>query len=142
MHALIENLVRIAGAAGVLTEPADVAACATDCRGHYKGSAVCVVRPGNVEEVAAVVACCLDHSVPIQPPLLRVRPTTASLPLIPRRRSRRVSPRLSRRRSRRRSTPTHAPAIQAALQISAADTTTLLGLTDNHRTLARTSRHS
>ncbi len=30
---------------------------------------------------------------------------------------------------------THAPAIQAALQLSADDTTTLLGLTDNHRTL-------
>ena len=34
---------------------------------------------------------------------------------------------------------THAPAIQAALQLSAADTTTLLALTDNHRTLANLS---
>ena len=66
MHALIENLVRIAGAAGVLTEPSDVDAYTTDCRGLYKGGAVCVVRPSKVEEVAAVVACCLEHSVPIQ----------------------------------------------------------------------------
>ena len=34
---------------------------------------------------------------------------------------------------------THAPAIQAALQLSSADTTTLLGLTDNSRTLANLS---
>lgn len=34
---------------------------------------------------------------------------------------------------------THAPAIQAGLQLSAADTTTLLGLTDNHRTLENLS---
>ena len=67
MDALIENLVRIVGAAGVLTEAADVDAFATDCRGRYKGNALCVVRPGKVEEVAAVVACCLEHSVPIQP---------------------------------------------------------------------------
>jgi hypothetical protein len=34
---------------------------------------------------------------------------------------------------------THAPTIQGALQLSAADTVTLLGLTDNHRTLANLS---
>ena len=33
MQALIENLVRITGAAGVLTEPSEVNAFATDCRG-------------------------------------------------------------------------------------------------------------
>ncbi len=31
MHALIERLVRIAGAAGALTDPSDVDAYATDC---------------------------------------------------------------------------------------------------------------
>ena len=67
MHALIEDLVRIVGETGVLTEPADVEAFVTDCRGLYKGNAVCVVRPRSTEEVARVVALCVAQSVPVQP---------------------------------------------------------------------------
>ena len=66
MKALLKDLIRIVGESGVLTEPADIDAFATDCRGRYKGNAVCVVRPGKVEEVAAVIACCLEQSVSIQ----------------------------------------------------------------------------
>ena len=66
MSALIRNLVQIAGETGVLTEPADLAAFVTDCRGHFSGNALCVVRPRSTEEVAAVVAQCVAHSVPIQ----------------------------------------------------------------------------
>lgn len=40
MQALIEKLVRITGVAGVLTEPADVDAYATDCRGPFNPAKV------------------------------------------------------------------------------------------------------
>jgi FAD/FMN-containing dehydrogenase len=63
---LIRSLVQIAGETGVLTEPADLDAFVTDFSGRYKGNAVCVVRPRSTEEVAAVVAQCVAHSVPIQ----------------------------------------------------------------------------
>ena len=67
MHALIEDLVRIVGETGVLTEPAELEAFVTDCRGLYRGNAVCVVRPRSTEEVARVVALCVAQSVPVQP---------------------------------------------------------------------------
>jgi FAD/FMN-containing dehydrogenase len=67
MSALIEDLVQIVGETGVLSKPADLDAYVTDCRGRYKGDALCVVRPGSVEEVARVVALCVRHSLPLQP---------------------------------------------------------------------------
>jgi FAD/FMN-containing dehydrogenase len=66
MNALIEDLVRITGETGVLTEPAELDAFVTDCHGRYKGDALCVVRPRSVEEVARVVAACVERSVPVQ----------------------------------------------------------------------------
>ena len=53
---LIENLRRIVGASHVLTE--DVDAFVTDWRKRAKGKALCVVRPGQTAEVAAVVKAC------------------------------------------------------------------------------------
>jgi FAD/FMN-containing dehydrogenase len=67
VDALIKSLVQITGATGVLTEPAELDAFVTDCRGRYKGTALCVVRPRSVEEVARVVALCAEQSVPVQP---------------------------------------------------------------------------
>ncbi|TSA18718.1 MAG: FAD-binding oxidoreductase [Betaproteobacteria bacterium] len=67
MEAMIDDLVRIVGDTGVLTAADDVSAYVTDCRNYYKGTALCVVRPRSVEEVASVVACCVARSVPIQP---------------------------------------------------------------------------
>ena len=67
MKALLDNLVRIAGKTGVLSQAQELAPFVTDARGRYKGDALCVVRPRSVEEVAAVVACCTERSVPIQP---------------------------------------------------------------------------
>ena len=52
---LIAALTGIVGTAQVLTDPADIAPFVTDWRGRYRGAARCVVRPGNAEEVAAVV---------------------------------------------------------------------------------------
>jgi len=67
MKALLENLVQIVGETGVVTEPADLDAYVTDWGGRYKGNALCVVRPRSTAEVAAVVAQCIGHSLPIQP---------------------------------------------------------------------------
>ena len=63
----IEQLVAIVGAAQVVTEVADMAPHLTDWRGRYHGAARCVVRPGTVEEVAAVVRACAAAGVPIVP---------------------------------------------------------------------------
>lgn len=67
MNALINDLKQIEGGTGVLSERADLDAFVTDFRGRYKGDAACLIRPRSTEEVAAVVAHCVAHSVPIQP---------------------------------------------------------------------------
>ncbi|WP_306607433.1 FAD-binding oxidoreductase [Azonexus sp.] len=67
MNALVRQLVSLLGAANVLTDPADTAPFLTDWRGRYRGAALCVVRPGNAEEVAAVVRACAEAGVPIVP---------------------------------------------------------------------------
>ncbi len=64
---LIQTLAGIVSTAQVLTEPADIAPYLTDWRGRYRGAAQCVVRPGNAEEVAAVVKACVAAGVPIVP---------------------------------------------------------------------------
>ena len=65
MDALIRNLTQIVGDTGVLTAPAELDAFVTDCRGNYKGDALCLVQPRSTEEVAAVVAQCVARAVPI-----------------------------------------------------------------------------
>ena len=67
MTGLSERLAGLAGAAHVLTDPADIAPFVTDWRGRYRGAAQCVVRPGNTAEVAAVVKACVEAGVPIVP---------------------------------------------------------------------------
>ena len=64
---LSERLAGIVGAPHVLTAPADLAPYLTDWRGRYRGQALCVVRPGNSAEVAAVVTACSDAGAPIVP---------------------------------------------------------------------------
>lgn len=67
MHALFGEFAQIVGDSGVLTEPADLGAYLTDCRGRYTGNALCVVRPRSAEEVARIVAICAARSLPLQP---------------------------------------------------------------------------
>ncbi len=64
---LATQLAKAVGAAQVLTDPADIAPFVTDWRGRYRGAAQCVVRPGNADEVAAVVKACVEAGVPIVP---------------------------------------------------------------------------
>ena len=67
MKALIKDLAGIVGESGVLSETQELAPFVTDVRGRYQGSALCVVRPRSVEEVARVVGLCVAQSVPLQP---------------------------------------------------------------------------
>lgn len=62
-----ETLAAIVGKSQVLTAAADMAPYLTDWRGRYKGSALCVVRPGTTDEVARVVACCAEAGVAMVP---------------------------------------------------------------------------
>jgi FAD/FMN-containing dehydrogenase len=62
---LLNELRRIVGEAQVLTE--DVDAFVTDWRKRAKGKALCVVRPGQTAEVAAVVKACAKAGVSIVP---------------------------------------------------------------------------
>ena len=64
---LITTLTGIVGSAHVLTAAADLQPYLTDWRGRYHGAALCVVRPGNTAEVAAVVGACAAAATPIVP---------------------------------------------------------------------------
>jgi len=64
---LTKTLAGIVGHANVLAEAADLAPYLTDWRGRYQGQALCVVRPGNSAEVAAVVVACFDAGAAIVP---------------------------------------------------------------------------
>jgi FAD/FMN-containing dehydrogenase len=67
MKPLIDELRTIVGAPHVLTEAFDVAPFATDWRGRYAGQPLCVVKPANAEETAAVVRACTAANVAIVP---------------------------------------------------------------------------
>jgi FAD/FMN-containing dehydrogenase len=66
MKTLFKDLVAIVGKTGVLSETQDMAPFVADVRGFYTGNALYVVRPRSVEEVAAVVALCVERAVPVQ----------------------------------------------------------------------------
>ena len=55
------------GHADVLDVAADMAPFLTDWRGRYTGKAAAVLRPGSVEEVAALVRLCAEHRVALVP---------------------------------------------------------------------------
>ena len=67
MNALIDTLRRLVGADFCLTDSLEIAPHATDWRGRYSGQPLCVVRPADTEEVAAVVRACVEANVAIVP---------------------------------------------------------------------------
>jgi FAD/FMN-containing dehydrogenase len=67
MTALLVRFRELLGDHHVLTADSDVAPFQTDWRGRYSGQALCVVRPGSADEVAAVVRLCADAGVAIVP---------------------------------------------------------------------------
>jgi FAD/FMN-containing dehydrogenase len=64
---LIDTLRSAVGPQNVLTDPAEVEPYANDWRGIYRGETHCVVKPGNTEEVAAVVKLCAEAGAAIVP---------------------------------------------------------------------------
>jgi len=64
---LIARLVEAVGAAHLLTDPAELAPFLTDWRGRYHGRALCLVRPGDAGEVAAVIRACAEAGTPVVP---------------------------------------------------------------------------
>jgi FAD/FMN-containing dehydrogenase len=67
MDRLAEDLSAAVGAGHVLTDPDLTAAYTTDWTRRYRGTATCVVRPGNTAEAADVVRICARHQVPVVP---------------------------------------------------------------------------
>ncbi|MCA1406725.1 FAD-binding oxidoreductase [Ensifer sp. IC3342] len=65
--ALLDQLRTICEPAAVLTAPGDVEPYAVDWKRSFVGSPLCVVRPGNTGEVAAIVAACRMHGASIVP---------------------------------------------------------------------------
>ena len=62
---MLAGLTEIVGAAHVLTDPGLVAGYERDWTGRFRGTTPAVVRPGSVDEVAAVVRLCRELGVPI-----------------------------------------------------------------------------
>jgi FAD/FMN-containing dehydrogenase len=66
MATLIESLRQALGEAHVLTGE-EAAPHLTDWRKNYRGNALAVVRPGSVEEAAAVLRLCAQHRASVVP---------------------------------------------------------------------------
>ncbi|HEX3182507.1 MAG TPA: FAD-binding oxidoreductase [Beijerinckiaceae bacterium] len=64
---LLSRFADIVGARHVIAEPTDMERYLVEDRGLYHGRALCVVRPGNVEEVSRLVALCDETGTKIVP---------------------------------------------------------------------------
>ncbi len=64
---LLETLRGLVGATHVLTEPAECAPYEVESRRRFPGRALCVVRPADTAQVAAVMAACYRAGVPVVP---------------------------------------------------------------------------
>lgn len=67
MADIVDALRSIVGDEHCITDPDLMASCVTDWSGRFGGPAVCVVRPANTAEVAAVVQACVAFGVPVLP---------------------------------------------------------------------------
>ncbi len=63
---LIDRFIAVLGSRYVL-QGGDAQPFLSDWRGRYQGQALCVLRPGNRDEVAAVVALCAEQRVAMVP---------------------------------------------------------------------------
>jgi FAD/FMN-containing dehydrogenase len=64
---LIDDLVRAVGDEHVLTDTGLLAGYTTDWTRRYRGDALCAVRPGSAQQVAAVVRACGAHGARLVP---------------------------------------------------------------------------
>ena len=67
LTATIERLGAAVGPQGIFTAPAELEPYVNDWRGIYHGGAAAVVRPANVEQVAAIVKICAETKTPLVP---------------------------------------------------------------------------
>ena len=65
-HTLIQALRTIVGA-DHLIEGEATTPYVTEWRGRFRGDALCVVKPADREQVAAIVALCVQHGAPLLP---------------------------------------------------------------------------
>lgn len=65
MTAPVDRLSAIVGAGHVSTDPDVLSGRSVDWTGRYRGTACALVRPGNTEEVAAVLRTCRDAGVAV-----------------------------------------------------------------------------
>src|ERR1700749_3675971 len=65
--ALLDRFAAIVGAKHVLTDPDAMFPFVTEQRDLYTGRALCVLRPGSVDEVSALVALCNQTGTPLVP---------------------------------------------------------------------------
>ncbi len=64
---LVARIRAVVGSKGAITDPAEMAPYLLDERRMFRGRTSVVVRPANVEEVAAVVRLCAETATPIVP---------------------------------------------------------------------------
>ncbi len=64
---LAAGLAEVLGAEHVLTDPDVMASYGTDWTGRFRGDVLLVARPGDSDQVAAVVARCAEAGAPIVP---------------------------------------------------------------------------
>lgn len=64
---LLEHLTAIVGPTHCLTHPDDLAPRLREERGLYQGQALCVVKPGAVEEVSRIITLCAENGHAIVP---------------------------------------------------------------------------
>ncbi len=67
MMAFLQQCRAAIGAEYVLDQPHDMAPYLRDWRGRFTGAALAVLRPGTVEQVAALVQACAHWQVPLVP---------------------------------------------------------------------------
>ena len=64
---MIDILATIVGPAHCLTAPADLEPHLIEERGLYRGTALCVVKPANTQELSQVMAACWQANIPMVP---------------------------------------------------------------------------
>jgi FAD/FMN-containing dehydrogenase len=67
MNEFLEQCRSAIGVQYVIADPTDMAAYLTDWRRRFTGKALAVMKPGNTEEVAALVRLCNTFRVPLVP---------------------------------------------------------------------------
>jgi FAD/FMN-containing dehydrogenase len=67
INSVIAGAKQLLGSRGVVEDANDIAPWLTDWRGRFHGKAAAILAPANTAEVAAIVALCARHGVPLVP---------------------------------------------------------------------------